>query len=76
MHDKPLPGDRSAENAASGNGGAEANRGIGFPRLYDLLLFFMTRGRDPAYRAELLDFAGIAPGHDVLDVGFLRGTRT
>lgn len=26
--------------------GTEANRGIGFPRIYDLLLRILTRGRE------------------------------
>ncbi|NGO50958.1 class I SAM-dependent methyltransferase [Allomesorhizobium camelthorni] len=73
MRDGPLEKDRPAETAATGE--TEANHGIGFPRLYDLLLSFLTRGRDPAYRADLLDLAGIAPGHDVLDVGCGTGTQ-
>ena len=65
MRDQPL------ENA----GAAEANRGIGFPRLYDLLLLVLTRGRDQAYREDLLDLADVAAGHCVLDVGCGTGTQ-
>jgi SAM-dependent methyltransferase len=63
-----------AETAATAIGSAE-NRGIDFPRLYDLLLLILTRGRDRAYRESLLDLAGIAPGHDVLDIGCGTGTQ-
>jgi ubiquinone/menaquinone biosynthesis C-methylase UbiE len=56
-------------------GGAEANRGISFPRLYDLLLLVLTRGREQAYREHLLDLAGVAAGHCVLDVGCGTGTQ-
>jgi ubiquinone/menaquinone biosynthesis C-methylase UbiE len=56
-------------------GGAEANRGIGFPRLYDLLMLILTRGRDQAYRRDLLDLADIAEGHCVLDIGCGTGTQ-
>jgi len=75
MQDQPLEKTRPAEPAATIIAGAEANRGIGFPRLYDLLLLVMTRGRDRAYRESLLDLAGIAPGHNVLDVGCGTGTQ-
>lgn len=51
------------------------NRGIRFPRLYDLLIQLMTRGRDPAYRADVLELAAIAPGEHVLDVGCGTGTQ-
>jgi len=54
---------------------AATNRGIGFPRLYDLLLLVLTRGRDRDYREDLLDLAGIAGGHRVLDVGCGTGTQ-
>jgi ubiquinone/menaquinone biosynthesis C-methylase UbiE len=55
--------------------GAEASRGIGFPRLYDLLLRMLTRGREPVYREDLLDLSGIAPGMHVLDIGCGTGTQ-
>jgi ubiquinone/menaquinone biosynthesis C-methylase UbiE len=57
------------------NTGAEANRGIGFPRLYDLLLLLLIRGHDQAYREDLLDLADVAAGHSVLDVGCGAGTQ-
>ena len=52
----------------------DANQGIGFPRIYDLLVLILTRGRDRAYRKDLLDLAGIAAGSRVLDVGCGTGT--
>lgn len=55
--------------------GAEPSHGIRFPRLYDLLLFILTGGRDHAYRKDVLDLAGIVPGHDILDVGCGTGTQ-
>ncbi|KUM28975.1 hypothetical protein AU467_01660 [Mesorhizobium loti] len=55
--------------------GPEANKGIGFPRLYDLLVLMLTRGRDRAYREALLDLAGLAPGFQLLDVGCGTGTQ-
>ncbi|MDX8518225.1 class I SAM-dependent methyltransferase [Mesorhizobium dulcispinae] len=55
--------------------GPDANKGIGFPRLYDLLVLMLTRGRDRAYREALLDLAGLAPGFHLLDVGCGTGTQ-
>jgi ubiquinone/menaquinone biosynthesis C-methylase UbiE len=75
MQDQALEQTRSAEIATTTTDRTEANRGIGFPRIYDLLLLILTRGRDRAYRADLLDLAGIAPGHDVLDIGCGTGTQ-
>lgn len=65
---------RAGESGAT-RGAAEGNPGISFPRLYDLLLRIMTRGRDPAYREDVLDLAGIAPGQHVLDIGCGTGTQ-
>lgn len=55
--------------------GSEANRGIGFPRIYDLLVLILTRGRDRAYRENLLDLADLRAGSHVLDVGCGTGTQ-
>jgi ubiquinone/menaquinone biosynthesis C-methylase UbiE len=52
-----------------------ANGGINFPRLYDLLIYVMTRGRDRAYRSSVLDLASLAAGDSVLDVGCGTGTQ-
>lgn len=52
----------------------EANRGIGFPCIYDLLVLVLTRGRDRAYREDLLELANIGPGSRMLDVGCGTGT--
>src|SRR5260370_37980079 len=51
------------------------NRGIAFPRIYDLLLLILTRGRERAYRADVLDLAGVASGDHVLDIGCGTGTQ-
>jgi ubiquinone/menaquinone biosynthesis C-methylase UbiE len=75
MRDQPLENAGDAYARAKAGGGAEANRGIGFPRLYDLMLLVLTRGRDRAYREDLLDLAGVAPGHCVLDIGCGTGTQ-
>lgn len=75
MRDQPPEQAHSAGLAGTETGSMEANRGIGFPRVYDLLLLLLTRGRDRAYRADLLDLAGIVPGHAVLDVGCGTGTQ-
>jgi ubiquinone/menaquinone biosynthesis C-methylase UbiE len=75
MREQLLENARDAYARAKAGGGAEANRGIGFPRLYDLLLLVLTRGRDRAYREDLLDLAGVAPGHCVLDIGCGTGTQ-
>lgn len=73
MRDQPLEKTRSAETA--GTGSAEANRGIDFPRVYDLLLLLLTRGRDRAYQEDLLNLASVAPGDRVLDIGCGTGTQ-
>ena len=62
---------RTAEAAI----GPDANKGIGFPRLYDLLVLTLTRGRQRAYREALLDLAGLASGFQLLDVGCGTGTQ-
>lgn len=66
---------RLAGRIEAGSGHANASRGINFPRLYDLLILLMTRGRDAAYRAHLLDLAAIAPTEHVLDIGCGTGTQ-
>jgi ubiquinone/menaquinone biosynthesis C-methylase UbiE len=68
---------RNVDIAEAGgkSAGAEANRGIRFPRIYDLLMRILTRGREQQYREELLDLAGVAPGHCVLDIGCGTGTQ-
>lgn len=74
MQDRPLKTTWPPSTEAS-LGGGEANRGIGFPRIYDLLLLFLTRGREQQYRKDVLDLAGVAPGHRVLDIGCGTGTQ-
>jgi ubiquinone/menaquinone biosynthesis C-methylase UbiE len=54
---------------------AGTHRGLNSPRLFDLLIRILTRGRDDAYRADLLDLAGIAAGQHVLDIGCGTGTQ-
>jgi ubiquinone/menaquinone biosynthesis C-methylase UbiE len=44
------------------------------PRLYDLLVFIATGGRDNAFRQKVLDLARLKPGEAVLDVGCGTGT--
>ena len=51
-----------------------SNHGITFPRLYDLLVRILTRGRERAYREALLDLAKITPGERLLDIGCGTGT--
>jgi ubiquinone/menaquinone biosynthesis C-methylase UbiE len=75
MRDQPPENAGATEAGPEAAGGAEANRGIGFPRLYDLLLLILTRGRDQAYREDLLDLADVAAGHCVLDIGCGTGTQ-
>jgi SAM-dependent methyltransferase len=49
--------------------------GIGFPRIYDALLFALTRGKEDAYRRTIIDIAGIGSGSHVLDIGCGTGTQ-
>jgi ubiquinone/menaquinone biosynthesis C-methylase UbiE len=75
MRDQPLEKVRSAGIVETDTGSAEVNWGIDFPRVYDLLVLFLTRGRDRAYREDLLNLASVAPGDRVLDVGCGTGTQ-
>lgn len=54
--------------------GARAGKGIRWPRLYDLMVLVLTRGRDRTFREAILDLAGAGPGTDLLDVGCGTGT--
>ena len=54
---------------------AGENAGIGFPRLYDLLVFMLTHGREASYREALLDLADPRPGQRLLDIGSGTGTQ-
>ena len=58
----------------SAGGEPSSEGGLGWPRLYDLLVFVLTRGRDTRYREALLDLAGIRPGDELLDIGCGTGT--
>ena len=49
--------------------GANRNTGISWPRLYDILVLIVTRGRDRNYREALLDLSEAAQGMDLLDIG-------
>ncbi len=44
-------------------------RGIHFPRLYDFIMFALTKGHRDAYRRAVLDAVKIRSGDSVLDVG-------
>ena len=44
------------------------------PRLYDLRLWLMARGREGAFRRSLVSLAGIRPGEKVLDIGCGTGS--
>jgi len=74
MNDQLSPNAGIAEPGGKA-AGTEANRGIGFPRIYDLLIRILTRGREQQYREDLLDLADVAPGHCVLDIGCGTGTQ-
>jgi ubiquinone/menaquinone biosynthesis C-methylase UbiE len=75
MRNQPLESAGVTQAGVKAAVGAEASRGIGFPRLYDLLLLFLTQGREQVYRKDLLDLADVAAGHRVLDVGCGTGTQ-
>jgi SAM-dependent methyltransferase len=70
-----VSGHDNVDVATSLAAGPQTTRGIGFPRVYDVLLFLLTRGRDRAYREHLLDIARIGPGDRVLDIGCGTGTQ-
>ena len=53
---------------------SEEPKGIQFPRLYDLLISWTTRGRQRQYRQDLIDRAGLQPGVSLLDVGCGTGS--
>jgi len=57
------------------SGARGTNQGIGFPRVYDLLIWLLTRGRERSYRERVLDLARIRPSDRVLDVGCGTGTQ-
>src|SRR6266699_3927910 len=59
-------------------GGASAPQTRGFvwnwARRYDLLIGFVTLGREQAFRQRIADLARLQPGEGVLDVGCGTGT--
>lgn len=71
MHEHRSP---AGDGAAAGDSDPRAG-GINWPRLYDLILLALTRGREQAYRDDLLTLCGIASGQSVLDVGCGTGTQ-
>lgn len=75
MQDQQLENGRATEDGTAAMAGTRASRGICFPRHYDLLLLILTRGRDQAYREDVIALAGVAPGHRVLDIGSGTGTQ-
>jgi SAM-dependent methyltransferase len=50
-------------------------RGIHFPRLYDFIMFALTKGHRDAYRRAVLDAVKIRSGDSVLDVGCGTGDQ-
>ena len=75
MRDQLLQSARAAEAVPGAASDTGLSHGIGFPRHYDLLLLILTRGRERAYREDVLDLAGVAPDHHVLDIGCGTGTQ-
>lgn len=63
-------------NVSEQAGRRATSRGIVLhsPRLYDLLVFIATRGRESAFRQRVVDLARLKPGESVLDVGCGTGT--
>ncbi len=59
----------------SAHSAAHVDHGINFPRLYDLIVKLLARGRESTYRKDVLDLAGIMPGDHVLDIGCGTGTQ-
>jgi ubiquinone/menaquinone biosynthesis C-methylase UbiE len=47
---------------------------ISWPRFYDLIIRFVTRGKEQAFRQMTADLARLQPGETVLDVGCGTGT--
>ncbi len=48
---------------------------IRWPRFYDVILWVITRNKEPAFRRFVTDIAGLQPGESVLDVGCGTGTQ-
>lgn len=61
---------RSGETAVTGALGVLLHR----PRLYDLFVQMALIGREPSFRAQLLDLIRLARGESVLDVGCGTGS--
>lgn len=62
------------EPAGSGQADAPVGLVIHDARRYDLRVWWMTRGREQAFRAEQLDIAEVGEGQALLDVGCGTGT--
>ena len=59
----------------SAHSAAHVDHGINFPRLYDLIVKLLARGRESTYRKDVLDLAGIMPGDHVLDIAAVRAPK-